>query len=60
MKGENINNRIMDVMNWNEIELSEDGTCFLYNGQLLFGKIFLRALKFHAPGLAPVCDESGW
>ncbi len=50
----------MDVMDWNEIELSEDGTCFLCEGQVLFGKTFLQALSFHSPGLAPVCDESGW
>lgn len=42
------------------IELSADGTTFLSNGKKLFDKKFLQALKFHSPGLAPVCDETGW
>ncbi len=47
-------------MDWHQIQLSEDCTTFHLHGELLYGKQFHQALKFHAPGLAPVCDESGW
>ncbi len=48
-------------MNWKTIKLNEFDKTFSYNGKLLF-KVsnFLDALKFHAPGLAPVQDQSGW
>ena len=46
-------------MNWQEIQNSEDNTYFLFDGNPLFGKRFVEVLKFHAPGLAPVKDESG-
>ena len=46
-------------MNWQEIQVSEDGTHFIYQGKPIFGKKFLEVLKFHAPGLAPVKDASG-
>ena len=47
-------------MNYNEIEISNDETHFIYNGKKLFDKEFKQVLKFHAEGLAPVCDETGW
>jgi hypothetical protein len=47
-------------MNYKEIKLSACGTFFTKNGKKLFNKTFKEALKFHAEGLAPVCDETGW
>ena len=46
-------------MNWQDIIVSEDGTHFLINGKPAFDKKFIEVLKFHAPGLAPVKDETG-
>jgi len=46
-------------MNWQNIEVSEDGTHFLYEGKIIFDKKFIEVLKFHSPGLAPVIDNSG-
>jgi WG containing repeat len=47
-------------MTYKEIKLSVDQTHFLYQGKVLFGKIFTQALKFHQEGLAAVQDETGW
>ena len=47
-------------MKYNKIKISEDETHFIYNGKKLFDKDFKQVLKFHAEGLAPVCDETGW
>lgn len=47
-------------MKYNEILVSDDATHFLLHGELLFGRKFRKVLKFHAEGLAPVCDETGW
>ena len=48
-------------MNWKDIQLNEQTNTFIYQGQQLFqDQIFLDALKFHAPGLAPVKDDTGW
>ena len=47
-------------MDWQEIKLSECGTFFIYQGNKVFDKTFINALKFHAPGFAPVQDENGW
>jgi hypothetical protein len=47
-------------MSWNQIKISSDWTHFLIDGQPVFGRKFKSALKFHAPGLAPVEDETGW
>lgn len=47
-------------MNWQEIKLSECGTFFSYKGDKVFNKTFIRALKFHSPGFAPVQDQDGW
>lgn len=47
-------------MKYNELKLSTDQTHFTYKGENIFGKTFLRALKFHAEGLAAVCDHIGW
>lgn len=46
-------------MSWIEIKTSLDNTHFIVNGVPVFGKKFIEVLKFHAPGLAPVRDESG-
>ncbi|MGQ9864631.1 MAG: hypothetical protein ACUVRD_09210 [Bacteroidia bacterium] len=46
-------------MNWQEIEVSEDRTHFVWRGKPLFNRVFLEVGSFHAPGLAPVRDESG-
>jgi len=47
-------------MNWKDIQLNEQTNTFSYNGKRLFqGQTFLKALKFHAPGLAPVKDNMG-
>ncbi|MEQ8809518.1 MAG: WG repeat-containing protein [Imperialibacter sp.] len=46
-------------MNWEDIKVSSDSTYFLFEGKHLFEKRFIEVLKFHAPGLAPVKDESG-
>ena len=46
-------------MTWSDIKVSDDGTHFVLNDEKLYGRSFIEALKFHAPGLAPVKDESG-
>jgi hypothetical protein len=46
-------------MNWQNIKTSPDNTHFLFESKLLFNKRFIEVLKFHAPGLAPVKDETG-
>lgn len=47
-------------MKYNEIKLSNDATHFTYKGKKLFNKTYKQVLKFHAEGLASVCDSSGW
>jgi hypothetical protein len=47
-------------MHCKDLKLSTDQTHFTYNGQNIFGKTFIQALKFHSEGLAAVCDTSGW
>lgn len=46
-------------MNWKDIKTSTDNKHFLVNGKPIFDKHFTEVLKFHAPGLAPVKDETG-
>lgn len=46
-------------MNWKDIKISSDNKSYFFQGNQLFGKIFIDALKFHSPGLAAVHDESG-
>jgi hypothetical protein len=46
-------------MNWLEIKTSADNTHFLFEDKPIFGTHFIEVLKFHAPGLAPVKDETG-
>jgi len=46
-------------MNWKDIKVSDDTTHFLYDENKIFNKYFIEVLKFHAPGLAPVLDQSG-
>ena len=60
--------KIVNLMK--QITVSDDGTHFLYksyygedlnmNTNILFDKTFKEVLKFHEPGLATVCDETGW
>jgi len=48
-------------MNWKEIYLDECSKTFFYQETPLFlDKNIIDALKFHAPGLAPIQDTSGW
>lgn len=47
-------------MNWKDIEISSDSSHFLFEGKPIFNNQFHEVLKFHAPGIAPVRDESGW
>jgi len=47
-------------MNWKEIKVTSDERGFHVNQQALFNKQFQHVMKFHEPGIAPVCDESGW
>lgn len=42
---------------WKSIKIIDNQ--FYLDGKPLTKK-FLQVLKFHAPGLAPVCDETGW
>lgn len=46
-------------MIWQKIKVSPDSTHFSLDGEKLFGMEFIEVLKFHAPGLAPVKDQSG-
>ena len=46
-------------MNWKDIKVSEDATSFLYEGNKIFDRNYIEVLKFHAPGIAPVKDETG-
>lgn len=46
-------------MNWQHIRVAPNQTYFLIDGKPVFNKVFHEVLKFHAPGLAPVIDESG-
>ena len=46
-------------MNWLEIKTATDNTHFLFEGNPIFGTHFMEVLKFHAPGLAPVKDQTG-
>jgi hypothetical protein len=47
-------------MNWKEITVSPDWTCFRYRGEMLFNRTFKSVLKFKGSGLAPVQDDAGW
>lgn len=47
------------AINWHETRVSQDGTHHLHNGTPFYSKRFISVLKFHAPGLAPVTDETG-
>ena len=47
-------------MQYTDLKLATDQTHFTCNGQNIFNKTFVQALKFHAEGLAAVQDESGW
>ena len=44
---------------WREYAVSAHGTHHLHRGRPAYGSRFLKALKFHSPGLAPVLYASG-
>ena len=44
--------------NWRDYSISVDGTHHVCDGMPAYAARFLEVLKFHAPGLAPVLDES--
>lgn len=46
-------------MNWQNIKVSADSTHFLFEGKPIFDKHFIKVLKFHSPGIAPVADSTG-
>jgi hypothetical protein len=46
-------------MNWQDIEISDDNTHYLFEGKPVFNKQFIEVLKFHESGIAPVKDETG-
>jgi len=48
-----------ELMNWQDIKVSRDGTHFIYNNKPVFSQDFIEVIKFHAPGLAPVKDDTG-
>lgn len=45
---------------WKNFQPSEDFTHFLLGEKVVWNTYFIKVLKFHAPGYAPVCDETGW
>ena len=45
--------------NWRDYRISVDGTHHVCDGIPAYAARFLEVLKFHAPGLAPVLDDSG-
>ena len=45
--------------NWWVYRISADGTHHVCDGRPAYAARFLEVLKFHAPGLAPVLDDSG-
>ena len=45
--------------NWRDYLISADGTHHVCDGRPAYDARFLEVLKFHAPGLAPVLDDSG-
>lgn len=47
------------TVKWHETSVSEDVTHHLHKGIPFYLKRFISVLKFHAPGLAPVADETG-
>ena len=45
--------------NWRDCRISADGTHHVCDGRPAYATRFQEVLKFHAPGLAPVLDDSG-
>ncbi len=46
-------------MDLSGIRVAEDGTHHLIDGRPLYARQYRWVLKYHPPGLAPACDESG-
>ncbi len=44
---------------WRSYSVSADGSHHVHDGSAAYTARFLEVLKFHAPGLAPVIDNSG-
>ena len=44
---------------WRDYRISADGSHHVYQESPAYSPRFHEVLKFHAPGLAPVCDASG-
>lgn len=47
-------------MNWQEIKPSFEASHFLHGGKPIWSERFAAVMSFHAPGVAPVKDASGW
>lgn len=47
------------VIAWQDIIVADTETHHLFNDETIYQKKFIKVLKFHAPGLAAVLDESG-
>ena len=45
--------------NWRDYRIAADGTHHVRDGMPVYAARFLEVLKFHAPGQAPVLDDSG-
>ena len=45
--------------NWREYRIAPDGSHHVCAGEPAYAARFIEVLKFHAPGLAPVLDNSG-
>ncbi|MDJ0651989.1 MAG: methyltransferase [Simkaniaceae bacterium] len=46
-------------LNWKQYNVSQDETHHIFKGNPAYPHRFLRVLKFHPPGIAPVKDLSG-
>lgn len=46
-------------MNWKKMTIAPDATHHLLDGVPAYSQRFREVLKFHEPGLAPVCSEEG-
>lgn len=46
-------------MNWKKMTITRDATHHLLDGIPAYSQRFREVLKFHEPGLAPVCSEEG-
>ena len=47
------------IIKWQDTKVSNDETYHHYQQKHFYQKTFKKVLKYHAPGLAPVVDETG-